>query len=134
VQLAHSRFRYNTRTYQAQGCADAVKISRVEEILVANSGEPSFRKGTIIWLSLCLCLPSLRSHVRLQISYLPEFDADKEALSVDLNHETGEFEFEYQETASPLYKRWRRKCPANEAFPVFNRFLQRKKWFSMRKS
>jgi hypothetical protein len=34
-------------TYQAQGCADAVKISRVEEILVANSGEPSFLKGTI---------------------------------------------------------------------------------------
>jgi hypothetical protein len=74
------------------------------------------------------------SHVRLQISYLPEFDPDKEALSVDLNHETGEFEFEYQETASPLYKRWRGKCPANEAFRVFNRFLQRKKWFSMRKS
>ena len=34
------------------------------------------------------------SHVRLQISYLPEFDPDKEALSVDLNHETGEFEFD----------------------------------------
>lgn len=74
------------------------------------------------------------SHVRLRISYLPEFDPDKEVLKVDLNHETGDFEFEYQETASPLYKQWKRKCSAKEAFPVFNRFLQCKKWFPIRKS
>lgn len=74
------------------------------------------------------------SHLRLRISYLPEFDPDKEVLNVDLDHESGLFEFEYQETASPLYKRWRRRCSTDEAFPVFTRFLQRKKWFPMRKS
>jgi hypothetical protein len=69
------------------------------------------------------------SPLQLGISYLPEFDPDKEVLNVDFNRASGQFEFEYQETASPLYKRWKRKCPANDAFPVFNRFLQLKKWF-----
>jgi hypothetical protein len=43
---------------------------------------------------------SSTSHLRLRISYLPEFDPDKEVLNIDLNHETGEFECEYQETAA----------------------------------
>lgn len=39
-----------------------------EEILVTNSEEPSFRKGTI-WLSFCLCLPSLLGFVAFLFSF-----------------------------------------------------------------
>jgi hypothetical protein len=74
------------------------------------------------------------SHLCLCISYLPEHEPDKEVLYVSLNHKTGNFELEYVETASSLYKRWKRKCSAEEAFPVFNRFLQQKKWFPMHNS
>lgn len=69
------------------------------------------------------------SHAQLRVSYLPEFDPDKEVLNVDLDPKSGQFEFEYQETASPLYKRWKKTCSADEAFPAFNRFLKLKKWF-----
>jgi hypothetical protein len=43
-------------------------MSLVEVILVANSGEPSFLKGTI-WLSLCLCLPSLLGFLAFLFSF-----------------------------------------------------------------
>src|SRR5258706_6205440 len=34
----------------------------------------------------------------------------------------------YQETRSPLYKRWRRTCSPEQAFPSFVRFLKLKNW------
>lgn len=114
------------------------EIAKFYRSMVADHG--------LVWLTPMLGLVEQIEHAeyaekifgstslaRLRISYLPEFEPDKEVLNIDLNRETGEFEFEYQETASTLYKRWRRKCSANEAFPVFNRFLQRKKWFLMRR-
>jgi hypothetical protein len=74
------------------------------------------------------------SHMRLRISYLPEVDPDKELLNVDLDHENGQFKFEYQETSSPLYKRWTRTCGPEEAFAVLQRFLRRVNWFYPQKS
>jgi len=71
------------------------------------------------------------SHLQLRISYLPEFDPDKEVLNVDFDHKNEQFRFEYQETASPLYKRWRRSCSPDQAFQTLVRFLQMKKWFSL---
>jgi hypothetical protein len=73
------------------------------------------------------------SHLRLRVSYLTEFDPDMEVLNVDFDRRSGQFEFEYQETASPPYKRWKRRCATNDAFSVFNRFLQRKNWFPIRR-
>jgi len=43
-------------------------MSLVEVILVANSGEPSLRKGTI-WLSLLLCLPSILGFLTFLFSF-----------------------------------------------------------------
>jgi len=57
------------------------------------------------------------SHVRLRISYLPEFDPDKEVLNVDFNRASGQFEFEYQESASRLYKRWNESAQPTKHFP-----------------
>ena len=47
------------------------------------------------------------SHLQRRISYLPEFDPDKEILNVDLG-QNGQYRFEYQETSSLLYKRWKK--------------------------
>jgi hypothetical protein len=69
------------------------------------------------------------SHVRLLISYLPEFDPDGQLLYVEFDSTTRQVKFEYQETQSPLYKRWRKACSPNDCFPVFQRFLKRVKWF-----
>jgi hypothetical protein len=69
------------------------------------------------------------SHLRLRISYLPEFDPDKEVLNIDLDRKDGQFKFEYPETASPLYKRWKKICSPDQAFPTLVRFLKMKKWF-----
>ena len=71
------------------------------------------------------------SHAQLKISYYPDFHPDGEFLNVDLEGETGQIKFEYQETPSPLYKRWKRVCQPSEAFEVFQRFLQLKKWFPL---
>ncbi len=67
----------------------------------------------------------------LLVSYLPEFDFYREVLRIDCNTKTGLMEFEYSETESPLYKRWRRICPPDEAFAVLVRFLKMKKWFPL---
>jgi hypothetical protein len=69
------------------------------------------------------------SHIQLRISYLPEFDPDNEVLNIDLDRKDGQFTFEYQETASPLYKRWNKTCSPDQAFPTLVRFLKMKKWF-----
>lgn len=50
------------------------------------------------------------SVLQLRISYLPEFDPEKEVLRIDLHGKDGQSKFEYQETASPLYKRWKKRC------------------------
>jgi len=71
------------------------------------------------------------SHMQLRISYLPEFHPDKEVLNVEFDHKDEHFRFEYQETASPLYKRWQRTCPPDQAFQTLVRFLKMKKWFSL---
>jgi hypothetical protein len=55
-------------TYQAQYGTDTAKMSLVEEILVANSEEPSSRKGAM-WLSLWWCLPSLLGFVAFLFSF-----------------------------------------------------------------
>ena len=68
------------------------------------------------------------SHMTLCISYLPEFEPSKEVLNVDLDHKDGRFRFEYWETASPLYKRWKKECPPDQAFPTLLRFLEMKNW------
>jgi len=48
---------------------DAVKLSFVEEILAANPGTlQPFPKGTI-WLSLCLCLPSILGFLAFLFSF-----------------------------------------------------------------
>jgi len=64
-------------------------MSLVEEILVANSGEPSFRKGTI-WLSLCLCLPSLLGF----LAFLFSFPIDRQ------------IRFWPHETIAEIFVRW----------------------------
>jgi hypothetical protein len=64
----------------------------------------------------------------LCVSDLPEFDMDRELLRIDFDPEGHQFKFEYQETMSPLYKRWRKTSPPEDAFPAFVRFLKRKKW------
>lgn len=69
------------------------------------------------------------SHAQLLISQLPEFDPDGQLLYVELDSTKGQIKFEYQETSSPLYKRWRRACSPEDSFPVFQRFLKRVKWF-----
>ena len=69
------------------------------------------------------------SHMQLRISYLPEFNPDKEVLNIDLDHGDGQFRFEHQETASPSYKRWKRTRPPEQALPTLRRFLKMKKWF-----
>jgi hypothetical protein len=63
------------------------------------------------------------------ISYLPEFGPDKEVLNIDFDHKEGQFRFEYQETDSPLYKRWKKACSPDQAFPAFLRFLKMKNSF-----
>lgn len=73
------------------------------------------------------------SHVRLLISYLPEFDPEGQVLYVELDSTNEQIKFEYQETSSPLYKRWKRTCPPEDSFPVFQRFLKRVKWFYPRR-
>lgn len=67
----------------------------------------------------------------LLVSYLSEFDFYREVLRIDCNPKTGLIEFEYSETQSPLYKRWRKTCPSDEAFAVLVRFLKMKKWFPL---
>ena len=71
------------------------------------------------------------SMFQLRISSIPNFDFDQEVLKIDLNHKTGLFQFEYQETASRLYKRWKKSCRPDQAFSVLVRFLKMKKWFPL---
>jgi hypothetical protein len=73
------------------------------------------------------------SILQLRISYLPEFDPDKEVLNIDFDRKDGQFKFEYQETSSPLYKRWQKTCSPDQAFPTLVRFLRTKKWFFTRR-
>ncbi len=72
------------------------------------------------------------SHLRLRLSYLPEYDPDQEVLNIDFDHIKRQFQFEYQETASPLYKRWKKTCSPDQAFPTLVPFLKMKKWFPVR--
>lgn len=65
----------------------------------------------------------------LQIVQTPEYDPDGEILRISYDPALREFNFELQEAASGLYKRWTRKCAAERAFSTFERFLQLKKWF-----
>jgi hypothetical protein len=64
----------------------------------------------------------------LCISDLPEFDLEREMLRIDFDPKAGQFKLAYQETRSPLYKRWRRTCSPEQAFPSFVRFLKLKNW------
>ena len=67
-------------------------------------------------------------HHHLGISDLPEFDMDSEMLRIEFDYETGKIKLEYQETHSPLHKRWRKICSPDEVFPALVRFLQLKNW------
>lgn len=71
------------------------------------------------------------SHMELRISHLPEFDPFKEVLNINFDRADGQFKFEYQETESPLCKRWKKSCLPDQAFPTLLRFLKMKKWFSL---
>jgi len=67
----------------------------------------------------------------LVLSYLHEFNLDREVLRIRLNHKAGLIEFEYREIAAPLYKRGTKACSPDEAFSVLARFLKMKKWFTL---
>ena len=71
------------------------------------------------------------SMFQLRISNIPNFTFDQEVLMIDWDHKTGLFDFEYQETPSKLYKRWKKSCGAEDAFSVLVRFLVMKKWFPL---
>jgi hypothetical protein len=69
----------------------------------------------------------------LVIVQTPEYDPDGEVLRISYDPVHREFNFELQETASTLYKRWTRKCSTENAFRTFERFLELKKWFLVEK-
>ena len=64
----------------------------------------------------------------LCISDLPEFDLEREMLRIDFDPKAGKFKLEYQETKSPLYKRWGKMCSPEQAFPSFVRLLKLRNW------
>jgi hypothetical protein len=64
----------------------------------------------------------------LCISNLPEFDFEREMLRIDFDPKARQFKLEYQETCSPLYKRWRKTCSPEQVFPSIVRFLKLKNW------
>jgi hypothetical protein len=78
-----------------------------------------------------LNLYAITSMHQLCISYLPEFVLKEEVLTIDWEPLDGKFWFEYWETWSPLYKRWKKTCLPDQAFPSFVRFLKLKKWFAL---
>lgn len=67
----------------------------------------------------------------LLIAQTPEFDWDKEVLSISLDLHAGALIFDFQETGSnpPKYQHWIRRCPPEEGFSRLERFLALKKWF-----
>ena len=64
----------------------------------------------------------------LCISDVPEFDLEREMLRIDFDPKSEQFKLEYQETKSPLYKRWRKTCQLEQAFSTFVCFLELKGW------
>ena len=62
------------------------------------------------------------------VSDLPEFDLDRDVLKIEFDPKAGMVRFEYWETRSPLYKRWKKTCPPEHAFSSFVRFLKLKQW------
>jgi hypothetical protein len=72
-----------------------------------------------------------QSMTDLLLSNVPDWEMGRDVLRIRLNHETGLLEFEYQETPSPVYKRWRKSVPPDQSFSALVRFLAMKKWFSL---
>jgi len=70
----------------------------------------------------------ITSMYALCISDLPEFDLEREMLRITFDSKSGQVKLEYQETVSPLYKRWTKLCPPDQAFASFVRFLKLKNW------
>jgi hypothetical protein len=87
-----------------------------EEIAVSK-----YASGLFPWTSMyTLC-----------ISQTPEADSDKEVLRISRDSLDGALVYDFQETASrlPKYQHWIRRCPPEEGFSRFERFVQLKKWF-----
>jgi hypothetical protein len=117
-------------TYKTSPWAEIVKLysravigsgSRFEPMLILLQQIASSRYAD--WLY------GNKSMLDLLIVQTPEYDPDGEILKISYAPDLCEFTFEHQETSSILYKRWTRKCTAEDAFQTFERFLQLKKWF-----
>lgn len=67
----------------------------------------------------------------LCISQTEEADTDKELLRISLDPRDSVLILDFQETGStlPKYQHWIRRCPPEDGFSRFERFVKFKGWF-----
>ena len=119
------------RTYKANTWPDIVRL--YSSVVASGAGrqfQPVLGLLEQIAASCYACgLHGNKSMWDLLIVQTPEYDPDGEVLRIAYDPALREFTFELQETTSTLYKRWSKKCPPDESFATFERFLHLKKWF-----
>lgn len=108
-------------TRRFRGVAESNASFRPMLELVEKIGASKYASGLYPWTSMhTLC-----------ISQTQEADSDKEVLRISRDPHTGNLIFDFQETGStlPKYQHWIRRCPPEEGFSRFERFVKLKAWF-----